>query len=249
MHPIQLFIHRPFIHLPRGLEGQRTKEQMLKSKNVKAYDWQRKHFWRQNIDWEVASLRSLVYFLFIYFLTLLGLCCFMSFSPVVVSRLFSSCSSQVSCWSGFSRCRAGTLGLGAVVVAAPKALEPRLKCGARASLLHGTWDLLGPGIKLVSPALAIWFFTSGLFLCSLLIARASLAIQETQIWFLGQEDTLVKEMAIHSSILAWRIPWTEEPGRPQSMGSQRVNHDWAQESTPFWCSASKELSPWHPVPS
>ena len=42
----------------------------------------------------------------------------------------------------------------------------------------------------------------------------------------GQENPLEKGMAIHSSILAWRIPWTEEPGWPQSMGSQRVRHDW-----------------------
>ena len=42
---------------------------------------------------------------------------------------------------------------------------------------------------------------------------------------LGWEDTLEKGMATHSSILAWRIPWTEEPGRLQSMGSQRVGHD------------------------
>ena len=42
---------------------------------------------------------------------------------------------------------------------------------------------------------------------------------------LGSEDPLEKEMATHSSILAWRIPWTEEPGRLQSMGSQRVRHD------------------------
>ena len=42
---------------------------------------------------------------------------------------------------------------------------------------------------------------------------------------LGQEDPLEKEIATHSSILAWRIPWTEEPGRLQSTGSQRVGHD------------------------
>ena len=46
------------------------------------------------------------------------------------------------------------------------------------------------------------------------------AMQETQVWSLGQEDLLEKEMATHSSILAWEIPWTEEPGRLQSMGSQ-----------------------------
>ena len=49
--------------------------------------------------------------------------------------------------------------------------------------------------------------------------------QEIQVRSLGQEDPLEKEMATHASILAWRIPWTEEPGRLQSMGSQRVGHD------------------------
>ena len=47
------------------------------------------------------------------------------------------------------------------------------------------------------------------------------AMQETWVRFLGPEDPLEKEMAIHSSILAWKIPWTEEPGGLQSMGSQR----------------------------
>ena len=51
------------------------------------------------------------------------------------------------------------------------------------------------------------------------------ALQETQVQSLGQEDPLEEEMATHSSILAWRIPWTEEPGGLQSMGSQRVGHD------------------------
>ena len=52
-------------------------------------------------------------------------------------------------------------------------------------------------------------------------------IQETQVRSLGQEDPLDKEMATHFSTLAWKIPWTEEPGRLQSMGSQRVGHDCA----------------------
>ena len=47
------------------------------------------------------------------------------------------------------------------------------------------------------------------------------------VWSLGWEDPLEKEMAIHSSTIAWKIPWTEEPGRLQSMGSQRVGHNWA----------------------
>ena len=47
-------------------------------------------------------------------------------------------------------------------------------------------------------------------------------MQKTRVWSLGQEDPLEKEMATHSSILAWRIPWTEEPGRLQSMGLQEL---------------------------
>ena len=48
---------------------------------------------------------------------------------------------------------------------------------------------------------------------------------ETGVRSLGREDPLEEEMAIHSSTVAWKIPWTEEPGRLQSMGSQRVEHD------------------------
>ena len=51
------------------------------------------------------------------------------------------------------------------------------------------------------------------------------AMQETQVQSLGWEDPLEKEMGTHSSILAWKIPWTEEPGGLQSMGSRRVGHD------------------------
>ena len=51
------------------------------------------------------------------------------------------------------------------------------------------------------------------------------AMRETLVRFLGREDPLEKEMAIHSSTLAWKIPWMEEPDRLQSMGSQRVGHD------------------------
>ena len=51
------------------------------------------------------------------------------------------------------------------------------------------------------------------------------AMQETRVQSLGREVPLEKAVAPHSSILAWKIPWTEEPGRLQSMGSQRVGHD------------------------
>ena len=52
-----------------------------------------------------------------------------------------------------------------------------------------------------------------------------LAVQETQVQCLGQEDPLEEEMSTHSSILAWKIPWTEEPDGLQSLGSQRVRHN------------------------
>ena len=68
---------------------------------------------------------------------------------------------------------------------------------------------------------------SGAFLMSQWIKNppAMQETQETWVGSLGQEDPLEEEMTAHSSILAWRIPWTEEPGRLQSMGSQRVGRD------------------------
>ena len=51
------------------------------------------------------------------------------------------------------------------------------------------------------------------------------AVRETWVRFLGREDPLEKEMTAHSSIFAWRIPWAEEPGKLQSVGSQRVRHN------------------------
>ena len=59
------------------------------------------------------------------------------------------------------------------------------------------------------------------------------AVWETQVQSLGREDPLEKCMATHSSILAWRIPWTEEPGRLQSMRSPRVGHNWATNTFIF----------------
>ena len=60
-------------------------------------------------------------------------------------------------------------------------------------------------------------------------------MRETWVWSLGWEDPLGKEMAIHSSILASRIPWTEKPSRSQSTGSQRVRHDWVTSPKLTWC--------------
>ena len=62
------------------------------------------------------------------------------------------------------------------------------------------------------------------FLVAQMVKRLP-TMRETQVQFLDWEDSLEKEMATHSSTLAWKIPWTEEPGGLQSMGSQRVGHD------------------------
>ena len=59
-----------------------------------------------------------------------------------------------------------------------------------------------------------------------------LSMQKTRVQSLGQEDPLEKETTTHSSILAWRIPWTEEAGGLESMGSQRVGHDLVTKSPP-----------------
>ena len=59
------------------------------------------------------------------------------------------------------------------------------------------------------------------------------AMQETQVQSLSHEDPLEDGKAIYSSILAWRIPWTEEPGGLQSRGSHRVGHDWATNTHTF----------------
>ena len=64
-----------------------------------------------------------------------------------------------------------------------------------------------------------------------------------QVQSLGQEDPLEKEMATHSSILAWRIPWTEEPSGLQSMGSQRVRCDWVTTTHTIY----KSVLPWYVI--
>ena len=65
------------------------------------------------------------------------------------------------------------------------------------------------------------------------MVKNSPTMQETWVWSLASEDPLEKEMATHSSILAWRIPQTKEPGELQSMGSQRVGHDWVSNTSTY----------------
>ena len=86
------------------------------------------------------------------------------------------------------------------------------------------WDLILP-----------WLHTS--YLVAQMVKRLP-TTRETQVQSLGWEDLLEMEMATHSSTLAWKIPWMEEPGRLQSMGSQRVGYDWATSLSlsPSYCS-------------
>ena len=97
--------------------------------------------------------------------------------------------------------------------------------------------------EMVSLSLSFFFFCRVIFHSSNIPLEYSISFscgsvvknppvkQEMWVWPLGQEDPLKKEMATHSSILAWRIPWTEEPGGLQSKRSQRAGHDWAANTT------------------
>ena len=91
--------------------------------------------------------------------------------------------------------------------------------------------------KLISYSSSIYFLSLTLsqpLLFSSLVAqmvKCLPAVQKTWVQSLGREDPLEKEIATHSSILAWKIPWMEEPGRLQSMGSQRVELGWATSFT------------------
>ena len=137
-------------------------------------------------------------------------------------------------------CWAGLLALGAVIICLPPQWHPSRNGtsilapdwataqgvvgwadshqGAFAGWINKCWDSActrgvdGEGFSVYSPRV-------GAFLVAQLVKNLP-ALQETWVRFLGQEDPLEKEMATHSSILTWRTPWTEEPGRLQSMGSQ-----------------------------
>ena len=90
--------------------------------------------------------------------------------------------------------------------------------------------------KICSASLFSWYKVTQSQISRQLVAQTvknPAAMQETWIWSLGWEDPLEKGMATYSSILAWKIPWAEEPGRPQSMGSQRVERDWTTDTFTF----------------
>ena len=96
--------------------------------------------------------------------------------------------------------------------------------------LTGLISLLSKGLWRVFSSITVQkhqFFGAQLTSMVLQTVKRLSTMRETQVWSLGWEDPLEREIAIHSSTIAWKIPWTEEPGRLQSMGSQRVGHDWA----------------------
>ena len=93
----------------------------------------------------------------------------------------------------------------------------------RAMLSKSLIQISVDGWGCVSSLLFIWGQT--MVGASLVAQRVKCLPTVTRVLSLGGKDPLEKEMATHSSILAWKIPWTEEPGRLQSMGSQRVGHD------------------------
>ena len=95
--------------------------------------------------------------------------------------------------------------------------------GSRKDLIQGEWmkgiEELESIFRILGESSQNW----GFLLAQ--IVKNPPAMQETWVLSLGREDPLEKGMATHSCILAWRTPWTEEPGRLQSIGSQRVSHD------------------------
>ena len=93
------------------------------------------------------------------------------------------------------------------------------------SVLHVVQYILEPVFQQIVYISHSPIFILHLYLTSLVaqLVKNPPALQETRVWFLGWKDPLEKEMEIHSSILAWEIPWTEEPGGLQSMGSQELD--------------------------
>ena len=111
-------------------------------------------------------------------------------------------------------------------------------------VIDSCWRLVS-SIRWKAPGIQDVWFSVLLFLCWSIHCISQVAqwlrvclsmqeVQKTQVQSLGQEDPLEKEVAAHSTILAWKIPWTEEPGGLQSMGLQRIGHDWEQTHTGKW---------------
>ena len=96
--------------------------------------------------------------------------------------------------------------------------------------------------RVASFFVSMWHDYIYIYMASLVaqIVNCLPTMQDTQVQSLGWEDLLEKEMVTQSNTLAWKIPWMEEPGRLQSIGSQRVGHDWASLSISFMYTYMKE---------
>ena len=94
------------------------------------------------------------------------------------------------------------------------------------SAVHNSQDMETIWCPSTDEWIKMWYIYTGTSLMAQSVKNLP-TMQETWVRSLGQEDSLENGTATHSSILAWRIPWTEEPGRLQSMGSQKVRHNWA----------------------
>ena len=148
-------------------------------------------------------------------LAALGLHCY--------AEAFSGCSAQASHCGGFSCRTAQALGTQASVAAdrglwsLGSVVALGLSCPTACEIF---WTRDQTGVPCIGrQILNHWASVVAQ------IVKNLLAMQETRVRSLGQEDPLEKGVAPYFSILAWRIPWTEEPGRLQSMGSQRVRHN------------------------
>ena len=151
------------------------------------------------------------------------------------------CISEGSSFCSVAGCRAGPWlafpGMSHRIKRTVKHLKPE-KAAARSSQQQSKALLLQPchsheshrWLTLISVSLNSTFHLPVETLVAQTVKNLP-AMQETWVQSLGQEDPLETEMATHSSILAWKIPWTEETGALQSMGLQRVRHDWATELT------------------
>ena len=99
--------------------------------------------------------------------------------------------------------------------------------------LENSMDCIVHGVAKSPKWLSEFHFHFGDFPVAQMV-RNRPAMQETRVWSLGQEDPLETGMAIHSSILAWRIPWTQKPGGLQFLGLQRVGQDWVTNTHRLW---------------
>ena len=158
--------------------------------------------------------------------------------PAISSSVvpFSSCPQSLPASESFPMSQLFAWGGQSTRVSASASLPPKKSQGWSPSEWTG-WNFWVDTSKETAFAqphrqeiLAITCQPIGYFLPSFLVAQMLKhlpTMQETQVWFLGWEDLLEKEMATHSGTLAWKIPWTEERCRLQPMGSQRFGHDWA----------------------